>query len=239
MVDARLDAIIHSHTKTPRIIKTERDMIRPTWGFVPRNLEKQTFAKIAADERLHPKFYDDPLKDFEHKLINAARKWAKHHDLDFGRVLPYLEKEVWPKLRYKSGKLKFTCTMIPTESPNLRAWRLDWTGPKADRPQVATKEKGDNDLIDVFPAIAVLILNENIYEKEKSYSTRIYLQELLEGTSHVTFMDSHPFCLISKTVDIENSIHLPISFVMDTLAIALDIQTGRCVLKSNNPSYEG
>ena len=127
MVEARLDAIADSHSSRTRLIETERDKIPSPWGFVPRDLGKRTFAAIAADVKAHPKFYDEPLKDFEDKLITAARKWARYHDLEWGMVKQHLEANVWPKL-LKNGKPIFSCTKIKTESPTLLAWRLEWNG---------------------------------------------------------------------------------------------------------------
>ena len=96
-------------------------------------------------------------------------------------------------------------------------------------PQVATIN-GDNDLIDVFPAVAVLFLdgvkNADICGLWEHFQIA---SDLLDTPEHI-FTSEHPFCLISTTQGYGegNGLHLPISFVSDTLEIALDIEV--CVL---------
>ena len=96
MVEERLNAIADGHLGIPRIIETERDKIPSYWGFCPRNGKNNTFAKINADVKAHPKYYDEPLKHFKDKLLHAAMEWAKHHDLDWDNVKLHLENRVWP-----------------------------------------------------------------------------------------------------------------------------------------------
>ena len=229
-MEDRLNAIANGHQGKPTIVSTARDEIPSIWGFSPRGLRKLTFPDLQRDVRANKQFYLEPLSDFKFKLEEAATAWANYHNLEPHKVRESLKDKVWPRMFDKKGRLLFSCTSVNTHDKRLLAWDMDWECSKNDRTnlEVAVPSKGDNSLISVFPCRVVLILDgvvdmdnddENIDHFRKA-------TELLELNDISEWMDINPFGIIVSTLGYgsENTVHLPISFILHTMQIALNIQ---------------
>ena len=222
MVDERLDAIADGHKGKREIALTARDEITPYWGFSPRGLRKLTFPEIQRDVEQNKKFYDNPLHDFKFKLLQAVTAWANFTSVDPQIVRRYMEEEVWPTAFREDGEIPITCTKIKTQDSRLLAWDIQWIG-DTKPPNVAVKSKGDDELIPSCPAKVVLVLEGRIWPNEESNHFD-EVCKILECEDK-DFLKDQPFALISSTSGREyETVHTPVSFVIHTMQIALNIQ---------------
>ena len=223
-MEERLEAIADGHKGKREIALTARDAITPFWGFSPRGLRKLTFPELQRDVEQNKKFYDDPLHDFRFKLLQAVTAWANFNDVDPQIARRYMEEEEWPNAFREDGGMPITCTKIKTRDTRLLAWDIRWNGDeKTKPPEVAVKSKGDEELIPSCPAKVVLVLEGRLWPNEESnhFDEVCKILECEEGD----YLKDQPFALISSTSECEyETVHTPVSFVIHTMQIALNIQ---------------
>jgi hypothetical protein len=218
-VEERLDRIMGIRPVT------NQSTIIPAWGFIPKGLRELTFSELQRDVKSKKSLYDDPLADFVFQLEVAATEWALNKSLPSQKVRDYLRDNIWPGNFHGDdiqGKLKFTCQKIKTTSNKILAWRVEWTGPKNDMPQVVNDS---DEIMDVFPATAVLFLEGKVTGGGQD---QFWEAEQILQTEINVYLEAHPFMLVSSSLgrDMnEDTVHTPVSFIEDTLEIAFNIDT--------------
>lgn len=217
---SRIDAIIAMHTRDYNQPSEEGTL--PIWGFVPRKMRNINMRALRKDVKKRPKFYREPLADFTHKLKQSAKLWAEYHDMDWSEKLQSSFEEIWLDSFDDEGNLRFDCNAIETEDKRLLAWELHWKGPG----QCPMSETDDGSLIKAFPAIAVLLLDNTIELRDDYFEHFLELQELTK-TKIEDIVNVHPFIINSVNSNMPHngidSIHVPISPVLDTMSIALNV----------------
>ena len=87
-------------------------------------------------------------------------------------------------------------------------------------------ETDDGSLIKAFPAIAVLLLDNTIELRDEHFEHFLEMEELTK-TKMKDIVNVHPFIINSVNSDMPHngidSIHVPISPVLDSMSIALNV----------------
>lgn len=177
---------------------------------------------LRKDVKKRPKFYKEPLADFTHKLKQSAMLWAEYHDMDWSGKLQGSFEKIWLNSFDDEENLRFDCKAIKTEDKRILAWELHWKGPG----QCPMSETDDGSLIKAFPAIAVLLL-DNTIELQDSLCEHFMEMEELTKTKMKDIVNVHPFIINSVNSNMPHngidSIHVPISPVLDIMSIALNV----------------
>ena len=220
-MSSRLDAIIAMHTQDYDHA-TDDDDAPLYWGFYPRNLEKKTIEELKKDVKIRRNYYRNPLLDFRVKLENAARRWMKYYDIDWSDKALRQFDSLWENCFDDKGNLRFQCEMIETQDPRLLAWSFEWTGP-GQAPLTNTNNMG---LIKAMPCIVVLFLQDWLSPRDGQYE-HFEEAEKLTKVLIEDMVPSHPYVLSATNSENrhrgEDTTHVPISMVLDTMSIALEL----------------
>ena len=219
---SRLDAIIAMHSKD--YVRPIEEICSSMWGFLPSQMRKISMRELRKDVKSRPGFYKNPLEGFTHKLHQSARLWAEYHDLDWSSKLQTSFDKIWTNLLNDEGNLRFSCEPIEIvdKKQRLLAWKLEWKGPG----QSPMSETDDGTLIKAFPAIAVLLLDNTIELIDGSCEHFMEIEELTTVKTK-DLLEIHPFILHAVNSNMpysgKESIHVPISPVLDIMSIALNV----------------
>jgi len=230
-MSSRLDAIIAMHTGEYDHNKDNKDQAPFYWGFYPRNMEKKTIQQIKKDVKERPDYYNNPLYDFHSKLENAAKRWLQYYTVDWNEKAKSHFNSIWNNVYDDKGNLRFTCEILETNDPRILAWKLEWNGP-GQTPLTNTKDLG---MIKALPAVVVLFLDNTVNVNEDgaivmldgTYEHFLEAEEDWLKTDFEDFIKAHPFVLTAVNSDNKysglNSTEVPVSMVLDTMSIALEI----------------
>lgn len=225
----RLDAIIAMHTGKYDHNTDDKDQAPFYWGFYPRNMEKKTIQQIKKDVKKRPDYYNNPLYDFHSKLENAAKRWLQYYDVDWNEKAKSHFNSIWESVYDSEGNLRFTCETLETTDPRLLAWKLEWNGP-GQAPLTNTENLG---MIKALPAVVVLFLDDVLHLNDEGMTPLDGTYEHLENAQELTkstrdeLIEPHPYVVIAVNSHNMyagvNSTQVPVSMVLDTMSIALEL----------------
>jgi hypothetical protein len=136
---------------------------------------------------------------------------------------------IWKSVYDSKGNLRFTCETLETTDPRLLAWKLEWNGP-GQAPLTNTENLG---MIKALPAVVVLFLDDVLHLNDEGMTPLDGTYEHLENAQELTkstrdeLIEPHPYVVIAVNSHNMyagvNSTQVPVSMVLDTMSIALEL----------------